>query len=653
MTRAQAERPVDAGAADMRADAEVVLLERLAFERLLADLSERFADVGSADFLGHAEGALRRLVAFLGYDRCTFAELVAGDYLNVLCSAATVGLEPLPRGRFQYLLPWFLAELRAGRIVAMSNLPDDLPPAAIEESEHCRRTGLRSHLSIPLRIGGRVTSVLSFGSMRSTRTWPADMVARLKIVGEVLGSAMTLARTEEEARLLRRRVWHADRVGRVSALTAAIAHELNQPLAAILSNAQAGLKYLARGDADLGMIQGILEDVVRDDKRAAETIRTMRALIRQDEAPRERTDLAAALREMLRLLESEFAGQGVRIETQFDAGCWVMADRAQIEQVGLNLMLNAAAALQARPPGQRIVRLCVSRREDGAVVMAVRDAGKGIAPRDLETIFEPFWTTRQEGLGLGLAICRSIVESHGGRIWAESNVEGGATFSVELPAAAQLPDDADAPATAIAREGASVRAAGEQSLVCVIDDDPAVRDSLMRLLEAAGSAVACYASAEAFLDHPPAGDVACLLLDIRMPGLSGPELQQRLLEQGGAPPIVFLTGHGEVSAGVDAMKLGAADFLVKPVDGEVLFAAVRRAVERYADERRRTLALDALKERIGRLSAREREIMEHVVSGGQGAGGGQPLAGNAAAASVHLRLHRANPGPPEMPPGGE
>lgn len=618
MRQAQDRSVAAAHAAQGRAQA--VLLEQHAFERLLASLSERLGDIAEPDFLARTERALGGLLLFLDCDRCTFSEFVAGDYLSVLCSVGSPGFGPVPRGRFQDPFRWFIQALRSGRIVAMSNLPDDLPPEAVEEAEHCRRTGLRSHLSIPVRVGGRVTSVLSLAAVREARGWPPEMVDRLRIVGDLLGRSVALARSEEEARQLRHRVWHADRVQRVSALTAAIAHEVNQPLAAILSNAQAGLQYFARGDATPEAITDILESVVREGKRAAETIRTMRALIRRDETRRERIDLAAALGEAKRLLESEFAGNGLRIETSFDAACWVLADKVQMEQVGLNLLLNAAAAVQDDPQAPRLVRLQVSRCDEGKVRMSVRDAGKGIAPQDLASIFEPFWTTGQEGLGLGLAICRSIVEAHGGRIWAESNPEGGTTFSVELPAAAV--DRAasqplrDEPAAAAGAGPASQdRLAGGDEVVCVIDDDPEVRGSLLRLLDGAGWTGAGYASAEEFLGNPPAGELACVLLDVQMPGLSGPQLHQRLLERGSAPPVIFITGRSDVAAGIDAMKRGAADFFEKPVDGEVLLAAVRRAAERQAGERSHARLLDAAKERIASLSPREREIMRHVVRG--------------------------------------
>jgi len=618
MCQARGDSAVGADAA--QDGTQAVQLERLAFERLIARLSECLGDMAEPDFLARTERALTCLLVFLDCDRCTFSEFVAGDYLNVLCSVGSAQFGPLPRGRFRYPFRWFIEALRSGRIVAMSNLPDELPPEAVEEAQHCRRTGLRAHISIPVRIDGRVTSVLSLAVVRAPRGWPPEMVERLRIIGDVLGSSVALARSQEEVRQLRHRVWHADRVQRLSTLTAAIAHEVNQPLAAILSNAQAGLQYLAREGATPEAIKDILEAVVREGKRAAETVRTMRALIRRDETRRERIDLAAALGEAKRLLESEFAGNGVRIETAFDPDCWIMADKVQMEQVGLNLLLNAAAAVRDDPQASRVVQLQVSQCDEGRVRMSVRDAGRGIAPQDLASIFEPFWTTGQEGLGLGLAICRSIVEAHGGRIWAESNPVGGATFSVELPAAARDDDAADPARGASASSADAVHAslaptASGGALVCVIDDDPEVRGSLLRLLDGAGWTGAGYASGEEFLGNPPAGDLACVLLDMQMRGLSGPQLHERLLERGCAPPVIFITGRSDVAAGVDAMKRGAADFLEKPVDGDVLLAAVRRAVERHAGERRHALAQNAAKERIARLSPREREIMCHVVRG--------------------------------------
>jgi FixJ family two-component response regulator/signal transduction histidine kinase len=581
------------------------------FERLLADLSARFANVPCDRIVGEIETALRQMVDLLGYERCTYCEFAPDGTLHVLCSAAIDGVQPLPRGPLHREIPWLLGEIRAGRVVALSDLPHGLPPHAAAEAARVREIGLRSHLSIPLRAGGRVAGAISFGGLRRARNWPGEVVTRLSIIGEVFAGALARARSEEEAQHLRARLWHADRIARTGALSAAIAHELNQPLAAILSNAQAGLAYLDGGQARTDDIRAALEAVVRAEKRAADTIRAMRALLRHDESGRARIDLAATMRDVLQLLAAELRRHAIRVQTDFARGCFVMADRVQIEQVALNMILNAVTAMQACPFDARRLRVAVAHGADTRVIVAMSDTGVGIAPTHLAAVFEPFWTSRREGLGLGLSICRSIVEAHGGEISVAVNADQGVTFRFDLELAAA---DGDRPVAEPATDAAVPRTAA-QPAICVIDDDESVREALARLLAAAGWKVAIFASATAFLERAPHLDVACLLLDNRMPDMSGLELQQHLASRSCAPPIIFLTGNGDVATGVEAMKHGAVDFLTKPVDGQVLVAAVRRALECHAGERERTRAREASRALVERLSAREREVLEQVIRG--------------------------------------
>lgn len=596
--------------------AALALIDRLAFERLLAEFAWRFADVPAGAVTAEIESALKRLVHFFGYDRCTYGEFGPEGSLNVMCSAAAERVAPYPRGPFGNERSWYLGELRAGRPIVLPALPKGLPPHARAEAKYVKTGGLRSHLAIPLRARGRTTGVLAFTGFRKARDWPKDLIVRLTIVGEVFASAVARARSEEEAHRLRGRLWHADRVAHVSALTAAIAHEINQPLTAILSNAQAGLANLGRGAAPPEEIRAILEAVVRDDKRAAETIRTMRAFLRREENGRERIDLAAALNDVLGLLAAELGRKGIRIEARLEPGCWVSADKTQIEQVALNLLLNAAQAMEACPPEERLLSLRTALTRDGRVAVEVRDAGTGIKAEDLQAVFEPFWTTRKEGLGLGLAVCRSIVEAHGGEIRVEPNHERGVTFRFELPAEVGATHEASKAAEQVSDP---VKAETEElsagPVVCVVDEDAAVRASLVRLLSAQGWAAASYATAEEFLERQPLAAVGCILLDYQMPGMSGLELQQVLASHRAAPPVVFLTGHGDLSIGVHAMKLGAVDFLAKPPDADVLCEAVREALARHASERARTRSREASLERLARLSAREREVMAQVVRG--------------------------------------
>jgi two-component system sensor kinase FixL len=846
---------------------DAALAERLAFEHLLANLSAKFANLPGTHLEAEIEGALRRLLELLGFDHGAFGEFTEAGQAIVLASAAVEGVEPMPVGTLPYPFDWYLAELRAGRVVAKRCLPDDLPPEAVAEAEYCRRSGLRSNLTIPLSVNGQVVCAIAFGAFRSTRAWPEDLVLRLKLVGEVFAQALarrrleaaqrdllrfeqlvadlsaslagasapsvireidhalqqilrffnadecrvfeiisskrarlrfvayadgvtpehiplqyerrfpweygrvvgrgevcvinsvdeypaearhdrtsaealgirsrlsvpiasegviryvlTLAGTREapvwpaqcaprlrlvgetlaaalargrtdhalraneerfrlavesapngvmivsqgghiilvnrelerafgytrgeltglsvetlvpqavrghhpayrkhffrhpkplrigagrdlyglrkdgtqfpveiglnpirtregqfvlatvvditerkraedalresnrrlieaqriarlgswdwdlmtnevkgseeayrifgiqperftnlvdivhaddrsalqaamkraranpsdklsleyrivrpdgkvrfihhggeiktgengspvravgtiqditelreaelETRRLRMQLWHSDRVARTGALTASLAHELNQPLAAILSNAQAGLRFLAREPPGMREIRDILADIVRDDKRAGAVISGLRTMVRRQEAGREKLDLAATLREMLDLLHSELIECKVEVNTNCEPGCTVMADKAQIQQVLLNLVMNAIDAMRDQPTDQRRLDLAVVLTDEHAVRTAVRDRGVGIPQEKLATVFDAFWTTKARGMGLGLAVCRSIVEAHGGTIWVDANHDRGVTFQFSLPTAAGTP----------------------------------------------------------------------------------------------------------------------------------------------------------------------------------------------------------------------
>lgn len=238
---------------------------------------------------------------------------------------------------------------------------------------------------------------------------------------------------EMERDTLREKVLHADRVARVSALSTSLAHELSQPLTAMLSNAQAGLRFLERGAPSPEEFRDILQDIVRDDERAIAIISGLRAMLRQKNNARERIDLAAAVTEALDLIHDEILRRGARCERDLQQNCYVLADKVQIEQVILNLVMNALDALDLRPGGQRELRVSLASDGDGQVRLTVRDSGAGLPANRAEQIFESFYSTKSQGLGMGLALSRSIIESHGGRIWANDNADQGATVQFILP----------------------------------------------------------------------------------------------------------------------------------------------------------------------------------------------------------------------------
>jgi PAS domain S-box-containing protein len=227
---------------------------------------------------------------------------------------------------------------------------------------------------------------------------------------------------------------HLSRVSTMGVLTSSLAHELNQPLSAILNNAQAGSRFMAAATPDLAEVRGALEDIAEDAKRAGEVIRQMRALVRKDEPRLESLDLNRVISDVVRLLHSDLLVRKVQIALELAPELRpANGDNAQLQQVMLNLLLNAFDAMKDVPEGKRAVIVRTRQLDTASIRVEVRDGGTGISPDRLVNLFEPFRSSKREGLGLGLSISRSIVEAHKGRLWAENNPDCGAIFYFTLP----------------------------------------------------------------------------------------------------------------------------------------------------------------------------------------------------------------------------
>jgi PAS domain S-box-containing protein len=252
----------------------------------------------------------------------------------------------------------------------------------------------------------------------------------------VLGvSADITARKEAERELgvQRNELAHLSRAMMVAELSGSLAHELNQPLSAILSNAQAALRFLENGSTTFDEIGEILRDIVEDDKRAGHVIQGMRLLLTKGEARREAVEVNAMVQDVVRIMHSDIVNAGVNLIVQSgQVPGRVNADRVQLQQVLMNLTINACDAMHGVAPRSRQLRLA-TRAQGSMVRIDVEDRGTGIPPEHAAKIFEPFFTTKGHGLGMGLAICRTIVTSHGGRLWAEDAEAGGTVFSFTLP----------------------------------------------------------------------------------------------------------------------------------------------------------------------------------------------------------------------------
>lgn len=479
-----------------------------------------------------------------------------------------------------------------------------------------------------VRADGEVRTVRS--SYAATYASDGTPLRTVATIHDISG----LRAAEQEARRLRAQLRHTDRAAHLGALVASLSHELNQPLTGILANAQAGLMLLpeaaARGHGEL---REILEAIVRDDRRAAAVVANLRSLLRREEPPRAPFDLGEAVAEVLALLRGEIAAREVVVEADLPPGWIVVAERTQIQQVVLNLLSNAIHAVASRSAGDR--RIAVVLRPDGSAraEVAVRDNGCGLPADRPDRIFEPFHTTRPDGLGMGLAVSRSIVDAHGGEIVAADNADRGATVRFALPASSAPPPSA--PVVPDRAAGAQPQHAHAPS-VCIVDDDPGSREGIARLLQGAGWTVAAFGSPAEALADPALGTAQCLLLDVQMPGMSGLALHARLAANGVRLPTVFLSARSDAATGVAAMKQGAIEYLTKPVDEAALLAAVRSAVRRHADAVRAAREREGLGARLATLTPRERDVMLCVIRGRLN----KQIAADLAIAEATVKQHR-------------
>jgi PAS domain S-box-containing protein len=261
------------------------------------------------------------------------------------------------------------------------------------------------------------------GEFRGYRGTGADVTATMRAHEE-----------HERLRQLESDLAHMNRLSMMGELAASLAHEITQPIAAARNNARAALNFLDRQPADLGEVREALGCVVGDADRAGVIIDRIRDHVRKAPPRKHRFDLNEAINEVIVLARSAIAENGVSVQTCLSEGLApVEGDRVKLQQVLLNLVLNAAEAMSVVNEGARDLLISTERSQTNGVLVAVRDSGPGIDPEHIERVFEAFYTTKSSGVGMGLSICRSIIDAHGGRLWADANEPRGAAFQFTLP----------------------------------------------------------------------------------------------------------------------------------------------------------------------------------------------------------------------------
>jgi two-component system, LuxR family, sensor kinase FixL len=240
---------------------------------------------------------------------------------------------------------------------------------------------------------------------------------------------------EEQAARQRNEMAHLSRVSTLGELSGSIAHELSLPLSAVLSNAQAAQRVLAKGDADLAEVRDILNDIVSEDKHACEVIRRLRQWLKKEEAQQHSLQINEVVEDVLKLIRSDLVNQKITVDTELARHLpTVIGDPVQLQQVLLNLVVNACDAMtDCTTPERRVLIRTATENGSGAVIVSVTDRGGSIPEEKMEQIFEPFFTTKAQGMGLGLSVCRTIISAHRGKLWATNNSDHGATFHFSLP----------------------------------------------------------------------------------------------------------------------------------------------------------------------------------------------------------------------------
>src|ERR1700688_2076004 len=369
------------------------------------------ADIGSLRL--SEEGGLRRVA-------------LRGDPLLVSQSSSPVLLE---KGSF------------LGRIAA-SRSPTHIPDLAALEGDDREDdwftvvdAGFRTGLIVPLLKDNEIVGIITLGRKRM-QPFTDKQISLFRDFAAQATIALESTRRERQYREAQMALAHANRVATMGQLTASITHEVNQPITAAVTYALAARRWLSAKPPNFREVDDALSLIVKEGNRAGEVVGRIRALIKKAPARRDAVAVNDAILEIIALTRTEAANNNVSVQTQLAEGLpHVQGDRVQLQQVLLNLIINAIEAM--RDAGEEERELLISTRNgpDG-VSVEVRDSGPGFTPADIDRVFEAFYTTKSDGLGLGLSICRSIIEAHNGRLWASPNVSRGASFQFGLPAIA-------------------------------------------------------------------------------------------------------------------------------------------------------------------------------------------------------------------------
>lgn len=464
-----------------------------------------------------------------------------------------------------------LSMLRGTREQIIGHSPADFSPEFQPDGSKSE-TKATEYIQEALETGSRQFEWVH-RCLEGTDIWTEILVAAIAHKGHssVYGIVRDITerkQASEDARKHQEELAHVARISTMGEMATGIAHELNQPLSAIASYSFIAKDLTENGSVDQKKLQETLAKLENQSIRAGDIVRRLREFLKKPDSTRVKTDLNAIIQEVVKFVEHDIhKADAILILKLEESPSEVLVDKIQIQQVLVNLIRNALDAMQETPIRQREVTVSTRTLQDGHAEVIVSDAGKGLAQNELEQVFDTFFTTKQEGMGMGLPISRSIVESHGGKLWSKSNIDAGATFRFTIP-----------------RENHSHP--NQKRTISIVDDEEAMRDSLRLILESMGYLTICFASAVELLDRfeqNKAPDFDFLITDVQMPKVSGIELLQQLNSMDIDVPIIMISGHGTTELKTKAKELGSIAFIEKPFHPGKLQEIIANQLEQNAD----------------------------------------------------------------------
>src|SRR5712672_1108557 len=348
--------------------------------------------------------------------------------------------DPLLVSQALSLVPVFVEKGSFLGRLATSRLPTHIPDFTAPEGDHrddhwiaATNAGFRTGLIVPLLKDSEIAGIITLGRKR-VQPFTDKQISLCKDFAAQASIALEITRRERQYREAQMALAHANRVTTMGQLTASITHEVNQPITAAVTYALAARRFLKAEPPNFHEVDDALSLIVKEGNRAGEVVERVRALIKKVPARKDAVAIDDAILEVIALTRNEVANNGVSVRTQFAEGLPpVQGDRVQLQQVMLNLIVNAIQSMSGVEDGNRELHVSTVSIEPEGVCVAVRDTGPGLSPESLSHLFEPFYTTKPDGMGMGLSICRSIIEAHGGRLWAIRCEPRGALFQFTVP----------------------------------------------------------------------------------------------------------------------------------------------------------------------------------------------------------------------------